>query len=118
MHAQLVDAMSMRDGGTTQVQLVVQGAPVAYTFDYALPWDGRPRSIIQVEPGKPSTTLLPNDERAVCSLVRDILIKEFGKSTVCAFEADDLKNPGDGPWFYAFGFLGLALRERKVRPLA
>jgi len=44
----LLEAMTMRDGGTTFV--VVEEPEVGqttYTFDYSLPWDGRARYITE-----------------------------------------------------------------------
>jgi hypothetical protein len=113
---ELIDAMSMRDGGSTYVSLrAPTHGPVTYWFDYSLPWDGRARQIREVR-GEESWVLPIGtpEERAACQQVRSVLIENFGSTAVSQFEAEAAKNPGEGPWFYAFNFLRLCLKEGKL----
>jgi hypothetical protein len=116
MTHELIDAMSLRDGGTTYVSLrSPKEGVVSYWFDYSLPWDGRTRQIRKVE-GKKSSMLAPAspEERVACQRVRSALVEQFGQSAVSQFESGRLPNPGKGRWFYAFNFLRLCVQEHKL----
>ena len=113
----LLDAMTMRDGGTTFV--VVEKPDVGqitYTFDYSLPWDGRVRYITEHTADDFSTKLPINgpQELAACQLIRALLVAEFGESLVESFAKGEANNPGTEKWFYAFNFLRHAVKERKI----
>jgi hypothetical protein len=116
MTHELIDAVSMRDGGTTYVALrtPAQGA-VTYWFDYSLPWDGRARKIREVR-GEKSVVLEAGsaEERAACQEVPALLVKQFGGAAVSEFESGEVENPGKGSWFYAFNFLRLCVKEGKL----
>jgi hypothetical protein len=113
---ELIDAMSMRDGGSTYVSLrAPTRRTVTYWFDYSLPWDGRARQIREVQ-GEESRVLQVGtpEELAACQQVRSVLIAQFGNAAVSQFEAGAGENPGKGPWFYAFNFLRLCVKEGKL----
>jgi hypothetical protein len=116
MTLELVDAMSMRDGGTTYVALQDPShGVVTYTFDYSLPWDRRARHITRAVGG--TATVLPvssAEEREAFQQVRMLLVGQFGEQAVAAFEHGLTENLGVGHWFYVFNFLALCVKEGKV----
>jgi hypothetical protein len=113
----LLDAMTLRDGGTTSVLV---GEPplgqATYEFDYSLPWDGRAREITKRGPDGSSCKLEVSgpQELAACELIKSLLSSEFGESLVSNFINGSVGNPGQGKWFYAFNFLRLAVKEGKL----
>lgn len=117
MTVALLDAMTMRDGGTTFVVVEKREVgQVTYTFDYSLPWDGRARYITEhIADG--SSKILPINgpqEIAACELIRALLVGEFGESLVESFAKGEANNPGSEKWFYAFNFLRHAVKEQKI----
>lgn len=113
----IVDAMTLRDGGTTCVS-IDDGQHVQHvTFDYSLPCDGRTRYLYisnepfgcgdeyKLEPGS-------DIEKEWIEAIRSAAIEEFGISVVEAFFLDSRSNPGESMWFYVFNFLRIATVER------
>jgi hypothetical protein len=113
----IVDAMTLRDGGTTCVS-IDDGQDVQHvTFDYSLPWDGRTRYLYFSN--KPFVCedqfkLEPESykERELIQAIHSAAITEFGVSVVEAFFLDPRINPGQSMWFYVFNFLSIAAVER------
>ena len=114
----IVDAMTLRDGGTTCVSVEEGGVIVHVTVDHRLrpiawlPWPrfvfissqrfGRDR---RLSPGGSA------EVRYVSSIVRATL-DELGPETVRDVLAGHCQNPGQGPWFYVLNFLQIINRVR------
>lgn len=116
MSCELVDANSLRDGGSTFVTLrMPTQSVVTYWFDYSLPWDGRVRHV-RMTLGEHSSFLEPGgqDELSACNALRSVLVENFGESVVSRFESGDVENPGKERWYYAFNFLRLCIKEGKL----
>jgi len=116
MTLQLVDAMTLRDGGTTCVSLRTPYQNViTYTLDYALPLNGRARYITRTC-GDISEKLPIGgaQEQRACEEVRALLVAQCTESTVAKFLSGQIENPGEEHWFYAFNFLRLCNQEGKL----
>jgi hypothetical protein len=71
------------DGGTVVVDIEEQGVAKRLTFDYKLPWDGRPRHVSVTEGG--STRVVPigsEEEAEICLKVKGQLELEYGAGAV------------------------------------
>ena len=99
----IVDANSLRDGGTVEIIAKEDGAITRFVLDFSLPWDGRPRQISvwrssednytphwsSSEDGEKRTVPVGSDEETeICSRIRGCLEVEYGHATV----DDALKN--------------------------
>jgi hypothetical protein len=113
----LIDAMSLRDGGTTSIT-VSHGASqkVSYTVDYSLPWDGRKRYVFRGRPFEKAEAhrleIGCSDEVGVQRWLMEAVSRKFGSALVQEFLAGGAKNPGKGKWFYALNFLNIMTKER------
>jgi hypothetical protein len=113
----LVDAMTLRNGGTTSVTLSNRGGElVSYTVDHALPHDGRRRYVYRGRPFEMTDTGRLEIGCAEETSIREALLEganlEFGSAPVQEFLSGGIKNPGRGKWFYALNFLSVLHQER------
>ena len=113
----IVDASTLRDGGTTCVSIDEDGVLKHATFDYRLPWDGRVRYLyVADEPfGMDEQDRLPLNSREESQLITDIeteAISQIGREALDEFYSNLERNPCDGIWFYVLNFLRIAANER------
>jgi hypothetical protein len=113
----LIDAMSLRDGGTTSIT-VSRGVfqHISYTVDHSLPWDGRKRYVFRGRPFERAEShrleIGCSDEVGVQRWLMAAVSRKFGSVLVQEFLAGSAKNPGKGKWFYALNFLNIMTKER------
>jgi hypothetical protein len=113
----IVDATTLRDGGTTCVALD-DGQQVQHvTFDYSLPWDGQTRFIyVSNETFNCNENnrldLGSEEEDQIIGAIHEAAIREYGALAVEEFLRDPSTNPGEDIWFYVFNFLRIAIAER------
>jgi hypothetical protein len=108
--------MTLRDGGTTCVGLLVDGQdiPTFFTFDFSLPWDGRERRIFVSAKQFGQDEALVRDgiaERDCLTEVAKAVVEELGR-TVLDQSLQAERKPTEGKWFYVLNFLRLASKER------
>jgi hypothetical protein len=115
----ILDADTLRDGGTTCVSLEDDQQVQHVTFDYSLPQDGRTRYVYvsnapfdcseqnRLGPGS-------KEEGQIISIIHNAAIQAYGESVVEEFLRDPSANPGEGLWFYVFNFLRIAAVERGI----
>lgn len=115
----IIDAMTLRDGGTTCVTVEDNGVVKHVTFDYSLPWDGRDR-YIYISKSKfgldESDRLVQNSDEEIRMIyaIREAALEKFGPTTVETLFNNSETNPGEEIWFYVFNFLRIAINERNV----
>lgn len=113
----LIDAMTLRDGGTTSIT-VSQGVfrRVSYTVDHSLPWDGRKRYVFRGRAfEKREAQRLEigcEDVTRIHRWLMEAASRKFSPSLVQEFLAGRAENPGKGKWFYALNFLNIMTKER------
>jgi hypothetical protein len=118
----ILDADTLRDGGTTCVSLE-DGQQVQHvTFDYSLPRDGRTRYVyvsnVPFDCNKSNRLdLRSEEERQIVEAIYKATTQEYGAMVVEAFLHKASANPGDGLWFYVFNFLRIAAAERSTYSL-
>ena len=115
----ILDADTLRDGGTTCVSLE-DGQQVQHvTIDYSLPQDGSVRYIyVSSEPFDCSERnrleLGSEEEGQIIEVIHKAAIRAYGISVVEEFLRNPSVNPGEGMWFYVFNFLRIAAAERGI----
>ena len=114
----IVDAMTLRDGGTTCVTVEDEGVVTHVTVDHRMRsfwWLPSPRFVFtsQKRFGR-DRRLLPGGraETRYVSEVARAAILQFGFDTVRDFLRGNCQNPGHDLWFYVLNFLWVVNRAR------
>jgi hypothetical protein len=113
----ILNADTLRDGGTTCVSLE-DGQQVQHvTFDYSLPRDGRTRYVyvsnVPFDCNESNRLDLGSEEEGqIIEVIHKAAIQTYGISVVETFLRNPSVNPGEGLWFYVFNFLRIAAAER------
>ena len=115
----ILNADTLRDGGTTCVSFDDGNSVRHVTFDHSLARDDRIRYVYisDREFGQDDTEcLVPNsdEEIRVIEAIRAAAAEEYNSETVENFYKEPNKNPGEGIWFYVFNFLWIAIKERNA----
>ena len=117
LSVKIIEATTLRDGGTTIVTMEDGGVVRDITFEYTLPWDGRTRYVYVSDHnsswvrGKRLAINSPEEIR-ILGDVRTAAEERYGLEIVEDFYNHPEGNPGEGMWSYVFNFLRIAAMER------
>ena len=110
-------AMALLDGGTTAVTVERDSGEESYTFEHALPWDGRTRFVYSGGPfdiaNSRQLEIDGQEELGLHEALRDLLEDRFGRRFVDkALATEGVRRKAEGQWSYALDFLFLMEKER------
>ena len=116
----ILDAVTMRDGGTTCITIEENGQVKHVTFDYELGMAGNNPHVYvsnnqfsRRADGK--LEIDSAEEQHLILGIRQLAVQEYGEAFVRDYLRAPKENPKDEMWFYVFNFLRIASVERGLR---
>jgi hypothetical protein len=113
----ILEAMTLRDGGTTCISIEEDGQVKHVTFDHALPMDDRIRYVYVSDTrfgNSKAERLEPNseEEKGLIAGIHTVAVEELGAEAVEAYLRDPHLRKVDGMWYYMLNFLWIAVKGR------